>query len=124
MTLGADPVDPDLVYVGGVSIYRSRDAGGSWTRINNTGADDYVHVDQHEFVVPAADTIWSANDGGINLSTDQGDTWDYIGLSLNTAQYYHFTTDPVDEHLCDRRNPGPGHASFQRFQPVDAHPRR
>jgi len=96
LTFAVDPVDPDLAYVGGVSIYRTTDGGQNWSRVNSVGPDSYVHVDQHHFLTPAAGTLWSANDGGINRSTDDGTTWDFVGESLGTAQYYHITTDPTD----------------------------
>lgn len=97
LTIAVDPVTPDLVYVGGVSIYRSSDGGANWARINSVGPNTYVHVDQHQFLTPAADHFWSANDGGINRSTDRGASFQFVGLTLETAQYYHFTTDPTDD---------------------------
>jgi photosystem II stability/assembly factor-like uncharacterized protein len=97
LVMAADPGDPGTVYLGGVDIYRTRDGGVSWRQINNQGPASYVHVDQHHLVAPAPGVIWSANDGGINLSRDYGDTWEYVGLRLETAQYYHLTTDPTDD---------------------------
>ena len=38
LTVGADYADPDVVYVGGVGIYRSSDAGETWESARGRGS--------------------------------------------------------------------------------------
>lgn len=80
-----NPIDPDVVWVAGMEIYRSDDGGHNfgmashwdaiyYNDINVEGA--YVHADQHSMVFhPAYDginnkTLYSTNDGGIYLTDD------------------------------------------------------
>src|ERR1043166_4220592 len=46
MVIAADPVTPNLVYFGGLSLYKSADGGSSFTNIGLA-----IHVDQHAFDV-------------------------------------------------------------------------
>lgn len=70
-----DPVNPDVVWVGGVDLFRSDDGGrtfgiASYWWLDNT-FDAYVHADQHELVFhPDYDgvtntTLYSGSDGGV-----------------------------------------------------------
>ena len=83
--IAASPTDPNVVWVGGMEIYRSDDGGqnfgmaSDWDAqfYNNPAYDDaYVHADQHGFIFhPAYDgvnnkTMYAINDGGIFLTDD------------------------------------------------------
>ena len=63
--LAVDPVDPNRVWAGGISLFRSDDGGRTW------GIAVGVHADQHLIVFhPAYDgaanqTLFVANDGGL-----------------------------------------------------------
>ena len=113
-TIWVDPVDPDLVIIGGIRIYRSTDGGASFTQIsspldyfNGTSA----HADCH-IVVPASNysasarVLYFGTDGGIcrapnitNTSLTSG--WQIRnGTTLNTTQFYAFdvagsSTNPI-----------------------------
>ncbi len=82
--IAVDPADPNIVWVGGIDLFRSDNAGRTWGVAsywflepddfdpNATPWDDaYVHADQHAIVFPpnydgaAHQTMYVGNDGGI-----------------------------------------------------------
>ena len=75
-----DPTDDDIVYVGGIDLFRSETGGLSWNQIskwsnNNNLANldvSLVHADQHALVFDPSDANKGifANDGGVYYSSD------------------------------------------------------
>jgi photosystem II stability/assembly factor-like uncharacterized protein len=75
--IAVDPVDPEVVWAGGVDLFRSDDGGRNWGLASYwfakypTRYTSYVHADQHAIVFhPDYDgvsvrTMFSATDGGI-----------------------------------------------------------
>jgi PKD repeat protein len=90
-TVVVDPSDADVVYVGGVNIFKSTDAGVNWL-INahwwgETGAPE-IHADQHWLKFnPLTGNLYSCNDGGLDVSPD-GVNWSFTGQGIATAQIY------------------------------------
>lgn len=84
------PSNPDKVYVYGVPILRSDDAGKTWKNINGPN----VHVDHHALWVNPSRPghLILGNDGGINISYDDGEHW----LKCNTPPVGQFYTVAVD----------------------------
>ncbi|MGE5361941.1 MAG: WD40/YVTN/BNR-like repeat-containing protein [Bacteroidales bacterium] len=70
-TLGADPSNPDVVYAGAESFFKSSDAGKTFTSMRTP------HGDNHDIWVNPKNPniIVQSNDGGANVSTDGGRTW-------------------------------------------------
>jgi len=75
-TIAVDPIDPDVVWAGGVDLFRSDDGGSNWGLASYWWARNrkWVHADQHAVVFhPDYDgvnvrTMFSATDGGIFLT--------------------------------------------------------
>ncbi|MGB0982477.1 MAG: WD40/YVTN/BNR-like repeat-containing protein [Saprospiraceae bacterium] len=67
------PHNSEKLYIMGVPILRSDDGGANWENING----DNVHVDHHAlWLNPNRDKhIINGNDGGVNISYDDGKTW-------------------------------------------------
>jgi photosystem II stability/assembly factor-like uncharacterized protein len=82
--IAVDPTNPDVVWAGGVDLFRSDDGGSNWGLASYwfakypTTLPSYVHADQHAIVFhPDYDgvsvkTMFSATDGGI-FRTDNPD---------------------------------------------------
>ncbi len=82
--------DPDKVYIFGVPILRSEDGGKTWSSIN----EDNVHVDHHALWVNPRRPghLILGNDGGINISYDDGKHW----IKCNTPPVGQFYTVAAD----------------------------
>lgn len=84
------PEDADQVYLIGFLIIRSEDGGNTWKNING----DNVHVDHHALWLDPkrAGYLVNGNDGGLNISWDNGDSW----MKCNNppvGQFYAIATD-------------------------------
>ncbi|NOX89474.1 MAG: T9SS type A sorting domain-containing protein [Calditrichaeota bacterium] len=95
--LVVSPLDPDIVFVGGIDIYRVTINGATMSvdKLTNwySGAGyPYVHADQHAFVTikdgSSNFAIISGNDGGVFYSSDMGSTWESKDNNYNVTQYY------------------------------------
>jgi photosystem II stability/assembly factor-like uncharacterized protein len=85
-----DPANPDMLYVPNVAIYRSADAGKTFTVFKGQpGGDDY-----HTLWIDPADPrrMLLGSDQGANVSVDGGATWS-SWYNQPTAQMYHVITD-------------------------------
>ena len=124
-----DPNEPDTVWVGtgenvsgrhvgyGDGIYKSLDAGASWTRM---GLEDSEHIgmirvdprDSNVVYVAAQGPLWSAGgERGLYRTVDGGESWEKI---LGGGDY-----TGVNEVHMDPRNPDVLYAvTWQRFRNV------
>ena len=84
-----DPRLPGRVYHLGVSLSVSDDAGVSWRRIAGN-----THADHHAMWIDPNDSrhIILGNDGGLYVSHDAGDTWDFA-VNLPIATLYAVSVD-------------------------------
>ena len=84
----ADPQDEDRVYVANVGFWVSKDGGGNFERIGTP------HSDHHDLWINPNnnETMVVANDGGAQVSYDQGENWTTYHNQA-TAQFYRVTTD-------------------------------
>jgi len=82
--------DPDKVYIMGVPILRSDDGGKNWKSIG--GAN--VHSDHHALWVNPnrKGHLINGNDGGVNMSYDDGETW-FKNNSPSVGQFYAINVD-------------------------------
>lgn len=86
----ADPRNADTVYVMNTSMYKSTDAGKTWTAIKGApGGDDY-----HQLWINPNDTkrMIMASDQGSIVSVDGAQTWS-SWYNQPTAQIYHVAPD-------------------------------
>ena len=84
------PHNPEKIYILGVPVLRSDDGGATFVSING----DNVHVDHHAlWLSPLRDEhIILGNDGGVNISYDDGAHW----VKCNTPAVGQFYTVAVD----------------------------
>ena len=91
LDIAIDPLNPYIVYAGGVNIFQSHDGGQTWfcaAHWSGNGAP-YVHADHHIFEFsPLNGNFYSGNDGGVFMSDDGGSTWHYISEGLAIGQVY------------------------------------
>ncbi|NQY05692.1 MAG: glycosyl hydrolase [Flavobacteriaceae bacterium] len=84
------PNDKNRVYTAGVPIIKSKDGGKTFESINR----ENVHADHHALWVNSKldGHLINGNDGGINISYDDGETWIKCN-SPSVGQFYAINVD-------------------------------
>lgn len=87
-TLSVDPTNPDLIWAPQVPMLRSVDAGKTWKRVQGIH-----HGDHHDVWIDPKnpERIITANDGGVDLTSNAGETWFFPRLPI--GQCYHVAVD-------------------------------
>ncbi len=91
MAIAVSPLDPDLVVVGGINIWRSFNGGANWALSGHWTGDGapYVHADIHGLAFyPNSTEIYASTDGGLFVSPDNGQSWNDHSDGLAIAQIY------------------------------------
>ncbi|HLF65279.1 MAG TPA: T9SS type A sorting domain-containing protein [Saprospiraceae bacterium] len=88
-----DPVNPDIVYVLGLTTWQSPDGGVSWNQLTSGG----VHVDHHAMEIHPQnqDFLVLGTDGGVYISRDGGFAWEHVETLPVTELY----TCEIDQTL-------------------------
>jgi photosystem II stability/assembly factor-like uncharacterized protein len=87
-----DPVDTNILYKPGFSLFKSTDGGRTFMGAAVEGGN--YHSDCHPLYICKRDNnlIYMGTDGGIYLSMDKGNTWKFL-RNLPVSQFYHVSTD-------------------------------
>lgn len=109
LSVAVHPTQPNLVYVGGVNLYRSTD--GFATAANTTFIGGYEsntyndpnyasHVDIHQIIFDPSspNRMVVASDGGLAVTQNATATqisWGLFNNQYQTIQYYHVGMDPT-----------------------------
>lgn len=104
LMIEADPNNEDVVYVGGIDLFKSTNSGDSWTQIskwsNNNNLNDLnvslVHADQHAMAFADSDRLIFGHDGGVSYSDDGGNTLGDRIKNYRTVQFYTLGVAPTD----------------------------
>ena len=85
-----DPNNDQRLWVGGVTTQYSEDGGKTWSG-NFARAP---HADTHAIWIDPNDSnhLMMGNDGGINITYDRGQTWDYAN-TVPIGQFYEVGVD-------------------------------
>ncbi|WP_299116397.1 T9SS type A sorting domain-containing protein [uncultured Winogradskyella sp.] len=95
-TIAVSPVDPDLVFFGGISFWRSSNGGMTWQQKDRTACSTctdtpvcMTYADHHDlgFDPHNPSTVYTFNDGGVSKSTDNGSCWSNANNGLVNAQF-------------------------------------
>jgi photosystem II stability/assembly factor-like uncharacterized protein len=87
-TLTVSPVDPDEVWCPQVPMLKSIDGGKTFRNVQGIH-----HVDHHDLWIDPRNPkrMIAAHDGGVDISTDGGETWYLPPLPI--SQFYHVSVD-------------------------------
>jgi photosystem II stability/assembly factor-like uncharacterized protein len=103
LAIAVDQIDPNVVYTGGVNIWKSVNGGVSWTLSGHWyggGGAAEVHADIHDlWFVPNTNRLYAGNDGGIYQTTNSGSTWDWLGNGLNITQFYRLGASQTNPEI-------------------------
>lgn len=98
------PTDPNIIYAGGIDVYKSQDGARSWIRITNAytpSTTPFVHPDHHAIAVhpTTPQTVYFGHDGGMTRTVSGGISFDSKNTGLSVTQFHsvapHPTTDQV-----------------------------
>ncbi len=91
-----NPLDENCLYILGLAMARSDDAGKTWNRFQPTDTTgDNIHGDNHALWIDPADSnyIINGDDGGIAVTYDGGKKWKNFYKEIPTTQFYNVTYD-------------------------------
>ena len=97
-TLTVKPTDENLLFFGGIPVWRHNLSTSTWVEVSQTAApanrNNGIHVDQHASAW-AGSRLIIGNDGGLwSSATDGTGPWDTHNATLATAQYYEGSVQP------------------------------
>jgi photosystem II stability/assembly factor-like uncharacterized protein len=95
-----DPSNADILYAGGVPLWRWNNATATWTEVSHTTADQAtgIHVDQHSMAW-AGSRLIVGNDGGVWSTTNGGTSWDDHNTNLALTQFYDGSLHPTNASI-------------------------
>ncbi|MFC2109569.1 thrombospondin type 3 repeat-containing protein [Bacteroidota bacterium] len=107
LMIECDPTDDDILYVGGINLFRSVNSGASWDQIskwNSTSPGNYsvVHADQHVMTFRPTDNNQAVfgNDGGVYYTSSlkeaptSSSVFTKMVLDYNVTQFYTAAIGP------------------------------
>jgi photosystem II stability/assembly factor-like uncharacterized protein len=99
--IAVSPTNPNVVFAGGFSTFRTLDGGDTWEDNTRSYGDGQVHPDHHSFTFSNADpnTLYLATDGGVFRTSDIGKTWESISDGLGTIQFQSVDVHPWDQNI-------------------------
>lgn len=100
LMLEVDPNNDQVVYTGGIDLFKSTDGGASWNQFSHwTGSFgfQYVHADQHgmAFAPGSSTRMIFGNDGGVYYSNNAGSLTEERNNGLNVTQFYSVGVAPT-----------------------------
>ncbi len=102
--LRVDATNPNTIYVAGLPVAKSLEGGRTFATLDAAGGIHWpAHVDQHAIWVDPRNPrhLMIGNDGGLDVSWDQGDNWQFVN-TMATALAYWVTADmrhPYDVYV-------------------------
>ncbi|MDV7398772.1 hypothetical protein RZS08_45620, partial [Arthrospira platensis SPKY1] len=70
LSIAASHTNPDQVLIGALNLWKTENGAESFTPLGGyQGNISWIHPDQQEIIIRGND-MWTANDGGVNYSTD------------------------------------------------------
>jgi len=102
IALAVDPTDAEVIYTGGINIWKSTNGGTSLT-INThwiwpPTTAGYSHADIHSLDFYGT-TLYCGSDGGIYTTPDAGTTWSNKSFGLQITQFYKIAGTPSGPYL-------------------------
>lgn len=93
--IAISPTNSNRVLVGGLVVWASDDGGNTWYQetcywAGSSILGEYMHPDQHTLMYHPNGTLYVGNDGGVSISYDDGDDWEFKSNGISATQFYRF----------------------------------
>jgi hypothetical protein len=101
MCMTVDPKSPDIVYIGGISLWKVIFSKNTQNWIFRD-IGKYIHADNHVIAIDPKNNfiLYAGNDGGIYRSVDGGETWDdSINEGLCITQFTYMSSHPKTDSM-------------------------
>lgn len=98
LAIAASPVDANEIYIGGINVWKSTDAGQTFSISSHWVYDDpqqYTHADIH-YLGFSGNRLFCGSDGGVFYSDDYAENWNDISEGLGIMQIYRLASSPID----------------------------
>ena len=101
LAIAVSPTNKNLVFTGGVNIWKSTNGGSTWTcnaHWHGASGRPYVHADIHGLVFSphSSSNLWAASDGGIYQSSNNGVSYKPNNSGLQVGQIYRLGASKSD----------------------------
>ena len=100
LTIAANPTNKNEVVVGGINVWRSTNAGSSWTMIGSGYSwnnKPFLHADIHHLAYqPVTNHLYAGTDGGVYRRKLNQVQWDELNDGMNITQYYRLSGNARD----------------------------
>ena len=114
--VAVDPRDPNVVYLGGVELWKSTDGGATWRVLSLTadGRTRIIHEDQFSIAFKPGnpDTVYVGNEGGIYKSPNGGNSWQSLNTGLPITQFNFVAVHPQNPFIVLGGTQGQGLVRF------------
>tara|TARA_R110002072_G_scaffold14272_1_gene59291 strand:+ start:49349 stop:53875 length:4527 start_codon:yes stop_codon:yes gene_type:complete len=104
LAMAVNPSNAENIITGGINVWRSTNGGASLNAVSKwnepTGSFEYVHADIHELAYnPVDGKLYVGSDGGVSVSSDNGQTFTNIWDGLQIMQFYRIAGVPSNPNL-------------------------
>ncbi|PLW93353.1 MAG: hypothetical protein C0591_14800, partial [Marinilabiliales bacterium] len=104
LTIAASPDDENVIYTGGINLWKSSDGGYNWEILTHETPGTLntynTWVDYHALRFrPGTDQLFCCHDGGIIKTYDHGEDFSNISDGLSILQIYKIGLAPSNEEL-------------------------
>jgi len=91
-----DPTNPEIAYQGGAPFFKTTDGGKTWRQVQGL-----AHSDHHAIWIDPRDGnhLMVGNDGGLDISYDQAETWEFVNSLGAVGQFYKVSADMRDPYF-------------------------
>ncbi|MBU0489128.1 MAG: T9SS type A sorting domain-containing protein [Bacteroidetes bacterium] len=102
--LAVSSTNANIVYAGGVNIWKSVNSGTDWDQIAHWyggGGNPYVHADIHDLVCRPTDgsKVYAACDGGLFKTDNSGGSWVDLSDGISIGQIYKFSNSQTNPNV-------------------------
>ena len=122
LVIAVDPTNDQNLFVGGIDLFKSTNAGGSWSQFSSWygGGFQYVHSDQHAFAFGNGDVnkMLIGNDGGVFYTANKGTSTNARNNGFNVTQFYTVGVAPSGASAGDSFSAGAQDNGTQQFNGV------
>ena len=101
MAITVNPNDATEIYIGGVNVWKSNDAGLTWLIVSHwvhPSSIGYTHADIH-FLEAFGKTVYCGSDGGVFRTNNYGGDWSDITTGIQIMQFYRLGNSTQDYNM-------------------------